>query len=400
MITSKEYYFYFQEENMFRWGQEEADAASRVILSGSLFRIKSKFNEVTNFEKELKAKIGVEHCVCVNSGTGAITAGLAALGVGPGDEVIMPGYTFIATAGAVLALGAIPVICEIDETLTMDPIDVEKKVSKHTKAIIPVDIQGFPCDMDRLTALSKKYKFAILEDACQADGGSYKGKRLGSFGEIGTFSFNWYKIISAGEGGAMVTNDINLYQRAIIFHDIGSNFWPYEEKITEPSFNGRNFRVSEVTGAILREQLKRLDGILADLRRVKKTIMDAISGFARFAPSNDINGDCGVMMALRFGTVEEAIKAEEVIGTNRPINTGKHVYCNWPNVMEKRGAHCESANPYKYEANKGLNMDFGPKSLPNTLDILARTVYMPMNPDWDSAKIDEKIKLIKSAYNK
>ena len=384
---------------MFRWGQEEADAASRVILSGSLFRIDSKYNEVDNFENELRQKMGSAHCVCMNSGTAALTAGLAALGIGPGDEVIVPAYTFIATAGAVLSVGAIPVICEIDATLTMDPDDAEKKVSGHTKAIIPVNIQGFPCEMDRLVALSAKYNFAIVEDACQADGGSYKGKRLGAIGEIGAYSFNWFKIISAGEGGALVTNNLKLYERAVIFHDIGSNFWPYEQPITTPSFNGRNYRVSEVTGAILREQLKRLDGILTDLRRVKKTIMDAVCDVVSFAPSNDLAGDCGVCLPFQFDTAEEAVHFEKGINGSRPVNTGKHVFNFWPNVMDKQGGHSDAANPYLHPANQGLNMNFDPDSCPKTLDLLGRTVYMNMNPDWDEAEIAGKVKLIRDAVN-
>ena len=383
---------------MFRWGQEEAQAASRVILSGSLFRINSKYNEVANFENELKAKMGAAHCVCMNSGTAALTAGLAAIGVGPGDEVIIPAYTFIATAGAVLSVGAIPVICEVDATLTMDPDDVEKKISKYTKAIIPVNIMGFPCEMDRLAALSKKHNFAIVEDACQADGGSYKGRRLGSIGEIGAYSFNWFKIISAGEGGALVTSDLKLYERAIIFHDIGSNFWPYQQPITSPSFNGRNYRVSEVTGAILREQLKRLDGILTDLRRVKKTIMDSVGDVTGFAPSNDIEGDCGTCLPFQFPSIEEAISFEKKIGGHRPVNTEKHVFNFWPNVMEKRGGHSDAANPYLNPLNKDLNMDFTPASCKQSKDFLSRTVYMEMNPDWNEADIAQKIELVRNAF--
>ena len=382
---------------MFRWGQEEADAATRVILSGSLFRIDSKYNEVTTFEDELRQKMGAAYSVCINGGTASITSGLAALGIGPGDEVIVPAYTFIATAGAVLAVGAIPVLCDVNETLTMDPDDAERKISSHTKAIIPVHIQGFPCDMDRFMALSKKHNVAILEDACQADGGSYKGRRLGTIGDIGTYSFNWFKIISAGEGGALVTNDPVLFQRALIYHDQGVTFWRYQHPINTPVFNGRNYRVSEVTGAILRVQLRRLDGILTDLRRVKKTIMDAVCDIVDFAPSNDLAGDCGTCLPFRFGTVEEAINFEKGIKGDRPINTGKHVYSNWLNVMEKRGGHCDAANPYLNPLNKGLNMDFNPDSCPKTLDLLSRTVYMGMHPDWDDAIIAEKIELIRNA---
>ncbi|MCL2833754.1 MAG: DegT/DnrJ/EryC1/StrS family aminotransferase [Treponema sp.] len=382
---------------MYRWGKEEAEAAARVIMAGSMFRIKSKYNEVFGFETEFKKKIGAAHCIAMNSGTGAITAALAALGVEPGCEVIIPAYTFIATASAVLSVGAIPVICEVDSSLTMDPDDVEKKISKYTKAIIPVDIAGFPCDMDRLMALSKKYGLAVVEDACQADGGSYKGRRLGSIGDIGAFSFNQAKIISAGEGGALVTNNLKLFERAVIFHDVGAPFWPYEQPISAAPFNGRNYRVTEVTGAILREQLKRLDGILADLRRVKKTIMDAVKDVVNFAPSNDIEGDCGVQLPFQFSAIEQAIKFEKQIGAERPINTGRHVYSNWSSILEKRGGHSEGANPYTYPANRGLNMDFNKNSCPKSLDYLSRTVYLKINPDWTDAEIEEKIKLVRSS---
>jgi dTDP-4-amino-4,6-dideoxygalactose transaminase len=385
---------------MFRWGQEEADAASRVIHSGSYFRINSQFNEVTNFEKELKEKMGVAHALSLTSGTAGIITALVALGIGPGDEVIVPSYTFISTASAVLAVGAIPVICEVDDTVTMDPADVERKVSKHTKAVIPVHIQGFPCDMDGLMALSKKYGFFVIEDACQADGGSYKGRRLGSIGHFGVYSFNWFKIISAGEGGALVTNDLKHYERAIIYHDTGSNFWPYEQKITEPSFNGINYRISEITGAVLRVQLSRLDGILGDLRKNAKAIKDGCADIpgVGFAPSNDFAGACCQTLAFQFGSVEDAVKFEAAIEGTRPINTGKHVYSNWPMVMTKRGGHSDASNPYLWAANQGLNMDFGPDSCPQSLDALSRTVYMAINPDWNEADAAGKIALVKKAF--
>jgi hypothetical protein len=295
----------------------------------------------------------------------------------------------------VLAVGAIPVLCEVDATCTMDPADMERKVSKATKAVIPVHIQGLPCDMDAIAEIAGRRGFAVVEDACQADGGSYKGKRLGSIGDFGAYSFNWFKIIAAGEGGGLVAKDLKNYERAIIYHDCGSNFWPYEQEITVPSFNGVNFRISEVTGAILRVQLTRLDGILADLRRVKKAIMDGCAGVLDFAPSNDILGDCGVVVPFQFKSAEEAKAFEAGIGGTRPVDTGKHVFCNWPMVMTKRGGHSDSSNPYTHPANQGLNMDFGPDSCPQTIDVLSRTVYMSVNPDWDAAAIQEKIELAK-----
>jgi dTDP-4-amino-4,6-dideoxygalactose transaminase len=190
-----------------------------------------------------------------------------------------------------------------------------------------------------------------------------------------------------------------LYERAIIFHDIGSNFWPYDQPITSPSFNGRNYRVSEVTGAILREQLKRLDGILTDLRRVKKTIMDSVSDVVGFAPSNDIEGDCAICLPFRFDTVEAAINFEKGMGGHRPVNTAKHVFNFWPNVMERLGGHCDAANPYFNPLNKGLNMEFNPDSCPQSKDFLSRTVYMEMHCDWDEKAIAEKVALIRNAAN-
>ena len=384
---------------MFRMGEPEVEAVRKVLMSHQLFRIGGELQEVNNFERELREKMGVNHCLCLASGTGALIASLAALGVGPGDEVIVPGYTFIATAIAALAVGAIPVVAEINETMTLDMDDVERKITPNTKCVIPVHIQGFPCDMERLMQLKEKYGFYVVEDACQADGGSFHGKRLGTIGDCGAYSFNYFKIISAGEGGAMVTNDIDLYQRAIIYHDCGSAFWTYETPITAPLYTGTNMRVSEVTGAILRVQLTRLDGILADLRRVKRAITEAVADLSmlRVNPSNDLDGDCGVCLPFIFDDAVTAEKFEKLIGGTRPINTGKHVYREWTPILEKRGAHISAMNPYENPANAGLRLDTREDSCPRTLDILSRTVYQMLNCDWTDAELAEVIEKIRQA---
>ncbi len=384
---------------MFRMGEPEVEAVRKVLMSHQLFRIGGELQEVNNFERELREKMGVNHCLCLASGTGALIASLAALGVGPGDEVIVPGYTFIATAIAALAVGAIPVVAEINETMTLDMDDVERKITPNTKCVIPVHIQGFPCDMERLMQLKEKYGFYVVEDACQADGGSFHGKRLGTIGDCGAYSFNYFKIISAGEGGAMVTNDIDLYQRAIIYHDCGSAFWTYETPITAPLYTGTNMRVSEVTGAILRVQLTRLDGILADLRRVKRAITEAVADLPmlRVNPSNDLDGDCGVCLPFIFDDAVTAEKFEKLIGGTRPINTGKHVYREWTPILEKRGAHISAMNPYENPANAGLRLDTREDSCPRTLDILSRTVYQMLNCDWTDAELAEVIEKIRQA---
>ena len=384
---------------MFRMGELEVEAVKKVLMSHQLFRIGGEFQEVNNFEREFREKMGVNHCLCLASGTGALISALAALGIGPGDEVIVPGYTFIATAIAALAVGAIPVVAEINETMTLDMDDLERKITPNTRCVMPVHIQGFPCDMERLMQLKEKYGFYVVEDACQADGGSFHGKRLGTIGDCGAYSFNYFKIISAGEGGAMVTNDIDLYQRAIIYHDCGSAFWTYETPITAPLYSGTNMRVSEVTGAIMRAQLTRLDGILEDLRRVKRTIVEAVADLPVLKPnpSNDPEGDCGVCLPFIFDDVATAEKFEKLIGGTRPINTGKHVYREWTPILEKRGAHTSVMNPYENPANAGLRLDTYPDSCLKTLDILSRTVYQFLHCDWSEEELNQVIARIREA---
>ncbi|MEE1223944.1 MAG: DegT/DnrJ/EryC1/StrS family aminotransferase [Clostridia bacterium] len=385
---------------MFRIGKEEIDAVTRVIESRKLFKINDGNQEVFNFENELREKFDVENALLMTSGKAALISALTGMGIGPGDEVIVPGYTYIATAIAVTATGAIPVIAEIDETLAIDPIDVEKKITPRTKAIIPVHMQGMPCNMDALMEISKKYGVKILEDACQADGGSYKGKRLGTIGDAGALSFNYFKIITAGEGGALLTNDKQIYQRAYIYHDSSAVafFGNQLDGNEEEQFCGTEYRVGEITAAILREQLKRLDGILADLRRIKSTLKDALKDDFEFVPSNDEKGDCSLVLALKFDSEEKARAFKTKFGSGElPIDTGKHVYSNWTAIMKKRGAFNPLIDPFKMEANKDMVPDYTEDMCPKTLDILSRTVYIYLNPDRTDAEIQEIIEKCKNA---
>lgn len=181
---------------MYRVGKEEAEAVSRVILGGSYFKVNNIYGETEKAENEMKELFGVKNALVMTSGMAALVSGLTALGIGPGDQVIVPAYTYIATAMAVVAVGAIPVIAECDETLTIDPADLERKITGATKAVIPVHIQGFPCDMDRICAVAQKHGLKVVEDACQAVGGKYRGRRLGAIGDSRSADFNQYKLIS------------------------------------------------------------------------------------------------------------------------------------------------------------------------------------------------------------
>ncbi len=387
---------------MYRIGKEEMEAAARVIRSTDLFRINTAAREVDHFEEELAQKTGTQHALCVTSGTAALICALAALEIGPGDEVIVPGYTFMATATAVLAVGAIPVIAEVDSSLTIDPVDIEKKITPYTKGIIPVHLDGFPCDMDRIMEIAKKHDLRVLEDACQADGGSYKGKRLGSIGEMGAFSFNYYKIITAGEGGAVITNSKNLYQRALVYHDGGSEFRPFAQGLEFPIFLGSQFRSNEISGAILREQLKKLDTILNDLRRVKKTVMEGIADSIQFIRSNDIEGDCGTHIGLLFDNEETARKFTANCKSNEynrllPIDSNKHVFSNWTPILEKRFGHTPAMNPFLMSRNQGRHAYYAKDMCPDTLALLKRSVLISVNPDWNEIQIERYIADIRQA---
>ena len=388
---------------MYRIGQEEIDAVARAINSHDFFKINSAGREVFNFENEWKTLTGSKYMITMTSGFAALASGLTGLGIGPGDEVIVPAYTYIASALAVTAVGAIPVIAEVDETLTIDPDDVEKKISKHTKAVMPVYIQGFPGNLDRLTELSRKYGFKIIEDACQADGGMYRGRYLGTIGDAGAYSYNYFKVITAGEGGALVTDDKTVYERALIYHDAGAVafFGDQLSGIETPLFGGTEFRVSDITGAILREQLKKMPGILSDLRKNKAYLSELVCGAGKLkaAPSNDIEGDCGTTLPLRFDTKEECFALRdralaEGVYLTIPIETGKHVYTNWTQIMEKKGALQPAMDPFLFEENKDLNHDYTPDMCPKTLDLLSRTAYINMHPDWNEAELERIAKTL------
>lgn len=379
---------------MYRIGKEEIEAVARAINTHDFFKINGSGQEVQHFDAEWAAHIDAKYSLLMSSGFGAIASALVGLGIGPGDEVIVPGYTYIATALAVTAVGAIPVIVDVDETLTIDPVEVEKHITPATKAVIPVHIQGFPSDMDALMALGKKYGIAVVEDACQSVGGKYKGRFLGAIGDAGAHSFNYFKVMTSGEGGALVTSNRKIFERALIYHDASAVafFGTQLDGINEPLFGGTEFRISDITGAILREQLKKLPDMIGDLHKCKFAVIDRLCSKAVIAPSHDAQGDAATTIAFRFETAEEAISfeakcTEKGLRITRPIDTGKHVYTNWTQIMEKRGAHHPLMDPYKMEANKGLQSDYTMDMCPRALDLLARTAYIFVSPDWTEEEI-------------
>ena len=389
---------------MYRIGEEEIAEIRKVIESRSMFKVNAKLQESMHAEEEMRAHWGSEYDIFMTSGHAALVSALIGMGIGPGDEVIVPAYTYISTAMAVVCAGAIPVIAEVDETLTISPADIEKKITPHTKALMPVHIQGFPCDMDAIMNIAKKHSLLVLEDACQSVGGAYKGKLLGTIGDAGALSFNYFKIISCGEGGALLTDNREIFERALIYHDSAAIafFGNQMEGFTAEGFCGSEYRSNELCAAVIRVQLTRLDGILADLRRNKKYIMDRICDVCCFIPSNDIEGDCGTALGIYFDTPEEAqaFADKKLVPVQLPINAGRHIYKNWEPIMKKRGALNPLMDPFKMEANKDIVPDYREDMCPETLRLLSLAAYIPINPDATTEELDEQIAAIRKALAK
>lgn len=389
---------------MYRIGQEEIDAVAKVIESKQLFKVNNALRYTEKFQASAAKHFGTEHVILMTSGNAALISAMVGLGIGPGDQVIVPAYTYIATAMAVLATGAIPVIAEVDETLTLDVQDVEKKITPHTKAVIPVHIMGFPCNMDAICALAKKHNIHVIEDACQAIGGTYKGQSLGTIGIAGAFSFQQAKIISCGEGGALLTNDDTVFQRAMIYHDSNgiAFFGDQMDSFHVEQFCGVEYRTDEVKAAIMSCQLEKLDGILADLKKNKQYFMEQLQDLYTFRPSHDKDGDCGVALAFSFETEETARRFTEavkptIMGAHLPIDTGRHIYTNWTPILEKRGAVHPAMDPFKMEPNRDIVPDYTPDMCPKTLDLLSKTVYFRVSPDWTEERKAQLLDALRKA---
>ena len=359
-------------------GEEEKKEVLDVLEKGYLFRYGSEDDpnfkhKVATFENEFAKYIGVNHCVALSSGTGALLTCLSALGIGPGDEVIVPGYTFIASISSIIYARAIPVLAEIDESLTIDPDDIEKRITEKTKAIMPVHMLGNPCNMDEIMKIARKNNLYVIEDACQATGASYKGRKLGSIGDIGAFSLNCFKIISAGDGGMVVTDDGELYERAFGFHDQGHKPARMGVEVGARSIIGLNFRINELTGAVALAQLRKIEKIISTLHEKKKKLKDAISGVEGigFRKIND-KGECGTLLTLLFKDAETADKFCKKAGTKTIYHSGWHVYNNMENILGKKmptEINCPYTCPYY-----GKEIEYSPHMLPKTDGILQRSV--------------------------
>jgi len=363
-------------------GEEEKKELLEVLEAGYLFRYGSPDDpdfkaKVYTLEQEVARFAGVKYGVAVNSGTSALLVALSGLGVGPGDEVIVPGYTFIASMSSIIYARAVPILAEVDRTLDLDPQDVEAKITSRTKAIMLVHMLGNPGRLDEIKAIADKHGLLLIEDCAQAFGATYKGRAVGSIGHAGTYSFNIYKTITAGDGGMVVTNDEAAYRRFFGFHDQGHSPNRTGVEVGRRPFVGLDFRMTELTAAVLLGQMKKLGAIKSHLHANKDRFKAAIADLAglEFRELPDPEGECATLLTVFLPTEEIARKLARDLGTKVVADSGWHVYNNMEQILETRTITAEGC-PFTcpYYTNKGGAVKYARGMLPQTDALLARAI--------------------------
>ena len=380
---------------MYRIGKLELDAVRKVIEKGKPFRYDGAgFCET--FERRYAKYLGVKNVIQTSSGTAALRAGLMGLGIGPGDEVLVPAHTYMSSAVAVLAVGAIPVIVDIDESLMIDPEAMAEAVGPRTRAVMPVHMWGLVCDMDAIMRVARRKRLLVVEDACQGAGGSYKGKMVGAIGDVGAFSFNYYKHITCGEGGAVVTGSDRVAERMQCAVDCCSFFWQ-GRKSGFRGFATDGSRASEFEGAVLAVQLSRLPGMIRTLRRQKKRIIRETSDVLTHIPYHDVEGDCGECVVFQFKTAELAKRFIEKAGGQLMSRTGRHNFWDWDPILRHEGAHHPAMNPYNMSANKKCRRSYPAGMCKRSVDIVSRSVKFGNHPDRKASEVTALIRKLRQA---
>ena len=311
------------------WSDEERKEVNEVLETGILMRYgfdvprKGKWKS-KELEQAICKRFGSKYAQLTSSGTSALTTALAALGIGAGDEVIMPCFTFVASFEAVLSVGAVPVLVDVDETLTLEPGAVRKAITSKTKCVMPVHMCGSMADLGTLISICNEHRLILLEDACQSIGASYKGKHVGTIGNAGTFSFDFVKTITCGEGGAVLTNDEAVYAKCDGYSDHGHDHKGVDRGADLHPFLGYNFRISELHAAVGLAQIKRLDEFLAIQRRNHSSLKNILSQLPEisFRKIPDPAGDSCTFLSWFLPTEEvtravvDEMKTQNVLAGN------------------------------------------------------------------------------------
>jgi 8-amino-3,8-dideoxy-alpha-D-manno-octulosonate transaminase len=379
------------------FGDEERKEVQEVLDTGVLFRYgfdqaRSGHYKAKTFEEDLCARLGVKYSHLCSSGTAALTVALAACGVGAGDEVIVPPFTFIATIESLLLAGAVPVFADIDETLCLDPSAVEGKLSARTKAVLPVHMCGAMARIDELRDLCDRKGLILVEDACQAIGGSLNGQALGTFGRAGCFSFDYVKTITCGEGGAVVTNDESVYVNADAFADHGHDHIGNDRGAESHLILGANFRISELNAAVGVAQLRKLDQIIASQRATKQIIKDALSAVpaVSFRQLPDPAGDSATFLSFFLPEETKArqaavdLAAAGVDGCFYWYDNNWHYIRQWDHLKKLTAG---AKLPLSLIEDRP---DYAALDLPRSDSIIGRTICMQIKLGWTKADVQQR----------
>ncbi len=383
------------------FGDEEKKEINEVLDTGILFRYefgeqRKHVYKVLDFEKNFASYCGAGFAQAVTSGTAALKVALAALGVGPGDEVITQGFTFVATWEAILDIGAIPVFTEVDQTLNMDPEDLKQKITDKTRCIIPVHMLGAMARIEEIVAIAKEHDIPVLEDTAQAAGGRINGQHLGTFGHCGTFSFDSVKTMTTGEGGMIITNDQDMWRTMSEYQDHG------HDHVVNPGgrggegrrFVGFNYRMMELQGAIGIAQLKKLDSMIVSQKANKAKMKQAASTIpgVQFRTLVDESGDTATFFAFMLESSEQcqkvnAVLAENGVGAINFSENSWHFYPSWEHLLEG-AAVADSGYPFAEPGGK-RRIVYDPKLLPKSAEIMSRTLVYPVSIKMTDEQIEK-----------
>lgn len=385
------------------FGADERKEVNEVLETGILMRYgfdaqRKGIWKAKELEQAICQKLNIQYTQLAASGTAALSTAMAALGIGAGDEVIMPTFTFVASFESIFSAGATPVLVDVDDTLTLDPKAVEAAITPKTKAIMPVHMCGAMADLDALKAICDKHNLLLLEDACQSFGATYKGKALGTIGHAGTFSFDFVKTITCAEGGAIITNDKDVYVKCDGFTDHGHDHLGVDRGADLHPFIGYNYRISELHAAVGLAQLRKLDQFLAIQRNTKKIFKNALAALpgVSFRRLPDEAGDSATFLSF---FLPEAKQAEAAAAAMKAAGLAAFYWYgnNWHYIRQWEHFK-QSVTLYKFASGLQQAMEiYKNKQFPVSDAIMSRTISTPVNIGWSDAEIKERAEKLVNA---
>lgn len=387
--------------------ESEKQQVNEVMDKGFTFRynfdgMRNDVWKARELESMICKTINVKHAHLVSSGTTALTVALAAAGIGAGDEVIVPPFTFVASVEAIVLAGAIPVFAEIDETLTLSAEGIEAVITPRTRAVNFVHMCGYGGHMDAVKAVCDKHNLVLMEDACQATGATYHGKSLGTIGQVGTFSFDSVKTISCGEGGAVLTDDETIYNNAHMFSDHGHDHIGMDRGAESHPIMGSNYRISEMNAAVGVAQWKKLDRILEIQRRNKKAMREALQQYSEitFRDIPDPEGDNAGFISIILPTEERAREVTAALAEQKVpavfywYANNWHYFKNWKHIQEMKSS---AKLPIDLIADRP---DYTQVKTPKSDHIMSRTISMLIQLSWTEEDIQFRIDAFANVFKK